>query len=81
MSEQLSLALGDAIAVVPWGGASPRELTRAYKSLFLRRKLQKDDCFFVDPNQYDLFRAAIRGRPQYGGAPSLLPVPRKRRGG
>jgi len=62
------------VSRIPWGGRSPRSLTRANLSLFLRREPQKDDRFFVDPNQYDLIRAAIPGRPQYGGAPLLLEV-------
>ena len=56
---------------MPWQGASPRLLTRGAKGLFLRRKPQKDDRFFVDPDQFDLFRAAIKGRRRYGGAPLL----------
>jgi len=74
-STQLSLRL--EWGREPWEGRSPRGLTRASKALFLRREPQKDDRFFVDPDQYDLFRAAIPGRPQYGGAPSLLPLPRR----
>ncbi len=74
---QLSLLLGDVEVSVPWEGRSPRLLTKASKALFLRREPQKDDCFFVDPDQYDLFLAAIMGRPRYGGAPSLLPLPRR----
>jgi len=64
------------VARLPWGGRSPRSLTltRCSKALFLRREPQKDDCFFVDPKQYDLFRAAIPGRFQYGGAPLLVPL-------
>jgi len=69
---------GWSVDDLPWGGQSPRALTRAAKALFLRREPQKDDSFFVDPDQYDLFLAAITGRPQYGGAPSLLPLPRRR---
>ena len=72
---QLVLELGDAKLRIPWGGRAPRELTKIRKTLFLRREPQKDDRFFVDPGQYDLFLAAIRGRRQYGGAPSLLPLP------
>ena len=60
---------------LPWGGQSPRVLTRSYKSLFLRREPQKDDCFFVDPEQLELFPAAITGPPQYEGAPSLYLLP------
>jgi len=57
----------------PWAGRCPRTLTRGRNGLFLRREPQKDDRFFVDPNQYDLFLAAIPGRHRYGGAPLLLP--------
>ncbi len=60
------------VAALPWRGVSPRVLTRGSKALFLRREPQKDDRFFVDPNQRDLFLAAITGPPQYGGAPLLL---------
>jgi len=72
ISGQLSLRL---FSEEPWDGQAPRSLTRGRKALFLRREPQKDDSFFVDPNQYDLFLAAIPGRRQYGGAPSLLPLP------
>ena len=73
-SDQLSLELLDARVRIPWNGASPRDLTRVGLGLFLRREPQKDDRFFVDPRQYDLFRAAIPGRRRYGGAPTLLPL-------
>ncbi len=71
---QLELCLEDARVRVPWNGRSPRSLTKIQKALFLRREPQKDDRFFVDADQYDLFRAAIPGRPQYGGAPLLIPL-------
>ena len=78
---QLLLGLEEGI-VLPWGGRSPRSLTRVRQgltsvdlSLFSRREPQKDDRFLVDPDQYDLFRAAIPGRRRYGGAPMLLPLP------
>jgi len=70
---QLSLALEDLRKAVPWGGQSPRDLTKGAQRLFLRREPQKDDCFFVDVRQYDLFLAAIPGRTRYGGAPLLHP--------
>jgi len=57
---------------LPWRGQSPRGLTRVAKSLFLRQEPQKDDRFFVDPNQYDLFREAKSGPPEYRGAPLLV---------
>jgi len=69
---QLELGLGDVIVSIPWNGANPRDLTRARKAFILQRELGKYECFFADPDQYDLFRAAIRGRRQYGGAPSLF---------
>jgi len=62
------------LEALPWNGVSPRTLTRASKVLFLRRKPQKDERFFVDPCQADLFLEAITGPPQYEGAPSLLPL-------
>jgi len=73
-SVQLDL-FEDEVAVLPWRGQSPRVLTRGAKLLFLRRKPQKDERFFVGPDQLDLFHAAIRGPHVYSGAPSLLPLP------
>ncbi len=59
---------------LPWMGRSPRELTRGSIALFLRREPQKDERFFVDPAQLDLFRAVKRKAPwKYQGAPFLLP--------
>ena len=78
-STQLQLALGDARVRIPWSGKSPRDLTRVRIALFLERERQKDERFFVDPEQYDLFLEAIPGPPQYEGAPSLLPLPTDRR--
>ena len=74
ISSQLELSL--SMERLPWEGKSPRSLTRGAIALFLRREPQKDDRFFVDPDQYDLFLAAITGRPRYGGAPTLVPLPR-----
>ncbi len=59
---------------LPWRGQSPRRLTKIQKSLFLRREPQKDDRFFVDPNQIDLFLAARPRPPRYEGAPLLKEV-------
>jgi len=75
ISDQLELSLRDTRVRIPWGGQSPRGLTRGCKALFLRREPQNDDGFFTDTDQYDLFLAAIPGRSRYGGAPSLLPLP------
>jgi len=76
---QTELALGDAQVQVPWGGQSPRELTRVGIGLFSKRERGEDDRFFVDPRQVDLFRAAMKGSPEYRGAPSLLPLPEELR--
>ena len=65
------------LARLPWNGRSPRALTRSAMALFLRRKPQKADRFFVDPEQYDMFPAAKTGPPQYGGAPLLVPLDRR----
>jgi len=76
ISTQLDLWESE-LAVLPWRGQSPRGLTRIAKALFLRREPQKDDRFFVDPDQYDLFRAAKKRPPSYRGAPLLVPLPLK----
>ena len=78
-SDQLELVIPGVLPLssIPWGGQSPRALTQAAKALFLRREPQKDDRFFVDPDQFDLFHAAMKGPLQYGGAPSLLPLLRR----
>jgi len=70
---QLSL-LPVLFAGQPWMGCSPRALTKIHKALFLRREPQKDDRFFVDPDQYDLFRAVRKMPHQYDGAPLLKEV-------
>jgi len=63
---------------LPWHGQSPRGLTRVAISLFLRREPQKDERFFVDPNQYDLFAVAKKKAPwKFQGAPSLLALPKR----
>ena len=62
----------------PWEGRSPRSLTQAPKALFLSQEAQKDDCFFVDPCQVDMFTGGGKGpRRESVGAPSLLPLPRR----
>ncbi len=76
-SGQLELALHDERKAVPWGGRSPRSLTRVQKALFLKRERQKGDRFFVDPSQIDMWLAAPRAPRIYRGAPSLLPLPRR----
>ena len=71
------LYLFEGMVDLPWDGRAPRSLTRSAKALFLKRERQKDERFFVDENQLDFFKTAARRPPQYGGAPSLWPLPRE----
>ena len=73
-SDQLDLFEAE-LSRLPWRGQSPRALTKVQKGLFSRREPQKDDNFFIDPDQTDLFLAAITRRPP--GAPTLLPLLRR----
>ena len=71
-STQLELPFGEWLRE-PWDGRSPRVLTRGYKALFLRRKPQKDERFFVDPRQLELFDEPVEKAPwKYQGAPLLV---------
>ena len=56
---------------LPWDGRSPRSLTRGAKALFLRRKPQKADRFFVDPDQLEVFGRRKKAPWGYQGAPLL----------
>ena len=60
---------------LPWQGQSPRALTRIAKALFLRRKPQKDDSFFADPDQLELKLAGEKAPRILRGA-LLLVEPR-----
>ena len=76
--EQLVL---DLFADEPWGGQSPRSLTRGYKPLFLRSEPHRHEVMDErDPNQYDLWGRMVHTerklpRRSGGGASSLLPLP------
>jgi len=72
-SEQLDLWQAELDAL-PWQGQSPRALTKARIAVFLRREPQKDDRFFVDPNQIDLWLPAKKAPRKYRGAPLLKEV-------
>ena len=66
------------VDVLPWGGRSPRSLTKAQISLFLKRERQERERFFADPSQVDMFRRRRKKAPrEYLGAPSLVPLPRR----
>ena len=73
-SDQLLLDF-EELRALPWQGLSARVLTRSHKALFLRREPQKDDRFFVDPDQLSLFPAAKKRRMSVS-APSLLSLPK-----
>jgi len=65
--------LFEDVVALPWHGRSPRSLTRAAIALFLRREPQKDERFFVDPDQIDMFRRRQKKAPRkYRGAPLLV---------
>ncbi len=73
---QLELCLDDKrvrVALVPWSGESPRDLTKARAALFLRREAQKS---MRDPLQTDLFddRSLLAEKApwRYQGAPLLV---------
>jgi len=74
-SDQLVLALDDVRlkrAVEPWGGRSPRELTRGYESFIFRRKAGKSVSELVSGDQLELWPSDEEGPPVYRGAPLLL---------
>ena len=71
----IQLDLLEDVVALPWNGRSPRSLTRAAKASFLRREPQKDERFFVDPEQYDMFRRRKRKAPPLRGGAPLLKEP------
>ena len=60
----------------PWEGRSPRGLTRARLGVIFKPRGVKDDCFFVDSLQFEMFPEAIKtSHPViWGGSPSLIPL-------
>ena len=74
---QLVLGLDDEVRSIPWGGRSPRDLTRIQIALSLKRERQSHEVPLLDPSQYYLFEE-VATRPEgafpWGGAPSLLPL-------
>ena len=77
--DQLELGL---FAGEPWGGQSPRVLTRGFSGLFLRQKPPSHEVIFHDPAQLELWcRTRPHGErgPSLSGAPLLL-EPYSRRG-
>ena len=76
VSDQLSF-LGTLYEGVPWLGRSPRGLTRVRFMLIFEARAGKSVSDFVDPAQYDLFGRTHGAPPEYGGAPLLLPLPKR----
>ena len=76
---QLSL---DLFPGEPWGGRSPRGLTRVTASVIFEPARPPHEVFF-DPEQFELWRAdgahGVKGvrRVLSPGAPTLLPLPRR----
>ncbi len=75
----------DLFPGVPWGGRSPRGLTRVKYSLFLRQKPPGHEVY-VDPSQLEMWPVSVqatkRKKAPIGsadGAPSLLPLKKGRR--
>ena len=78
-SDQLDLWQSE-VAALPWGGQSPRALTKVGLGLFSRHKPPKDERFFSDPCQLELFSEGVGGPPvRYRGAPLLLSLEREGR--
>ena len=74
-STQLELAL---FTGEPWEGKSPRALTKvALGLIFKPGGAKKRERFAFDDRQIEMFPEAIKEPRQYGGAPSLLPLPRR----
>ncbi len=59
-------------ARVPWGGRSPRALTRGYGRFILKREREKSMSDFVNDDQYDLWLPIKKAPWSYQGAPLLL---------
>ncbi len=72
VSSQLELELYPG---EPWGGRSPRGLTRAALGLIFKPQGVKSVSDFVDPAQLELFELDKGSSLFEGGAPSLLPFP------
>ncbi len=80
-SHQLAFLFeGEEILRLPWGGRSPRALTRVALSLILKTQGEKSMGDFVDPEQYDLWLPIKKRSPSYAGASPLVPLPRRTHG-
>jgi len=73
--EQLLLGFNSCylqpMSSLPWGGLSPRVLTRSYKRYILKAQAPGSMRDSVDPDQYDLWPTAKKAIFVYEGAPLL----------
>ncbi len=56
---------------IPWGGRSPRALTRVHLGLIFKPQGGKSVSDSVDPAQYDLWLTVKKAPWKYQGAPLL----------
>jgi len=80
--DQLLLGLPGLVELSkqPWGGRSPRALTRGHGRVILKAQAGKSASDFVRAGQGDLFEAVAEERAfVYEGAPLLVRVSARRR--
>ena len=68
----------DLFAGEPWGGHSPRALTKAALAFIFKPQGAKARALFKDPDQLELWAAKKKRGPRRvvsPGAPSLIPFP------
>ena len=75
----VQLDLFEDVVHLPWHGRSPRSLTRCAMALFLRREPQKDERFFVDPEQLLMWPPVRKGPRSFAPGVPLLLEPRRAR--
>ena len=77
--EQLQLALNDVRLSLgheePWGGRSPRDLTRGGLVRIFKAQAEKSVSDFVSCDQFSLRLVYQKSGPLYEGAAPLLPLP------
>ena len=75
--EQQELKLDDVRLRLPWGGRSPRVLTRGHSFSIFKAQAAKRTTDFDNDEQLELWPEPAEEGPEvlvYFGAPSLLPV-------
>ena len=72
-SDQLDL-WQEELDASPWGGRSPRSLTRVALGFIFEARAAKDERFFVDPDQLRFSFLGDKAPWKYQGAPLLREV-------